>query len=83
MVGIKENEVVDKVTKMTFVLFLIFQCCKYFGPKHIPSEVLSLACHMEALRVFYDLLASIAHNFFHPHNIFYNHFHIFNVIANY
>ena len=29
----------DKVTKLTISLFLLFQCCEYFGPKHFPSEV--------------------------------------------
>ena len=39
MVDIEENEVADKVTKLTFLLFLLFQCCENFGPKHFPSEV--------------------------------------------
>ena len=44
----------DKVTKLTISLFLLFQCCEYFGPNHFPSEVFATCtCHLKALRVFF------------------------------
>ena len=52
----------DKVTKLTISLFLLFQCCEYFGPKHFPSEVFATCKSGSIARFFYYLLASIAHH---------------------
>ena len=56
MVDIKENEVADKVTKLTFLLNLLFQCCENFGPKHFPSEVFATCKSGSIARFFYYII---------------------------
>ena len=47
----------DKVTKLTISLFLLFQCCEYFGPKHFPSEVFATCMSSGSIaRFFYYII---------------------------